>query len=104
MISRLCIKPKKTTYKEEYKKMALSYNTKMLNLKKKISEDKKNLRSIILDQDRDLKYQKSVIDCKNQEVIDLETMLKDANEFKTMLKMVFFVVGLISGVVLGCLL
>ena len=84
--------------------MALSYNTKMLNLKKKISEDKKNLRSIILDQDRDLKYQKSVIDCKNQEVIDLETMLKDANEFKTMLKMVFFVVGLISGVVLGCLL
>ena len=91
--------------------MALSYNTKMLNLKKKISEDKKNLRSIILEQDRDIKKLLTRSKEKNQlianaarELKDLETKLKDAHEVEIMFKLIFFVVGLIFGVVLGCLL
>ena len=37
-----------TTYKEDYRKMALSYQTEMLKLKRKIKSDKEKLRSIIL--------------------------------------------------------
>ena len=93
-----------TTYKEDYKKMALSYQTEMLKLKRKIAEDKEKSRSIILDQDRELKYQKSVIDLKNKGLIDLEAMLQNSHDLTIMMKMVFFVGGLICGVVLGCLL
>ena len=93
-----------TTYKEDYKKMALSFQTELLKLKRKIKSDKEKLRSIILDQDRELKYQQSVIDHKNKELIDLETMLQNSHDLTIMMKMVFVVVGLIIGIVLGCLI
>ena len=93
-----------TTYKEDYRKMALSYQTELLQLKRKIAEDKEKSRSIILDQDRELKYQQSVINHKNKELIDLEAMIQNSHDLTIMMKMVFFIVGLIIGIVVGCLL
>ena len=100
-----------TTYKEDYKKMALSYQTELLQLKRKIAEDKEKSRSIILDQDQKIKNllarsndQSNWINNQERHLKDLETMLEESLNNEIMFKMVFFVVGLIIGIVLGCLL
>ena len=100
-----------TTYKEDYKKMALSYQTELLQLKRKIAEDKEKSRSIILDQDREIKNllarsndQNNWINNQERHLKDLKTSLKESLNIEIMFWMVFFIGGLICGVVLGCLL